>query len=108
MEDHQSEGYLLRDLAERIALLEDNVAFLELWCEEQQDALDRMGEPVFFYDEEDDASGPAVHLRIVDLREPSEDYEETDHDRKVRALRTRIHRLRNGLPAQSGAVVGSD
>ena len=106
MEEQVGGGHLLRDLVERIAALEENVAFLELWCEEQQDALDRIGEPVFFY--EDDADGgwsDGPILRVVDLREPHEPREETEHDRRVRALRSQIHRLRNGLPARGTAAV---
>ena len=30
----------------RVAALEDNVAFLEEWCEEQQDTLDRAAGPI--------------------------------------------------------------
>lgn len=105
MEDHLAEGYLLSDLAQRLAALEENVALLELWCEEQQDALDRVGEPVFFYEE--DAAAPPVYLRVVDLREPVELREETEHDRTVRAMRSRIHRLRNGLPATSGGAAAA-
>jgi hypothetical protein len=99
---------LVRDLVLRIAALEDNMAFLELWCEEQQDALDRIGEPVFFddvveEDEEEDEPG-RVRLRVVDLRDqPDPPDEETEYDRKVRQLRARIHRMRNGLPAQGAA-----
>jgi hypothetical protein len=109
MEEQLSGGHLLRDLVERIAALEDTVAFLELWCEEQQDALDRIGEPVFFYDEDDDAewSQPPA-LRVVDLRDPPEPREETEHDRRVRALRSQIHRLRNGLPARGTPAVGRE
>ncbi len=108
MEEQLSGGHLLRDLVDRIAALEENLAFLELWCEEQQDALDRIGEPVFFYEDDADAWSEGPVLRIVDLREPREPREETDHDRRVRALRSQIHRLRNGLPARGTAAVGRD
>jgi len=101
MEEQLSGGPLLRDLVERLAALEENVAFLELWCEEQQDALDRVGEPVFFYEEPGEDEWPAQPvLRIVDLRDPPEPRPETEYDRRVRALRSQIHRLRNGLPAR--------
>lgn len=36
---------LLQELLMKVAMLEENVAFLELWCEEQQDALDVVGPP---------------------------------------------------------------
>lgn len=53
----------------RVAALEDNVAFLERWCEEQQDVLDRAAGPVAYdYERE-----PRNVLRIVDLREPVHD-----------------------------------
>ena len=109
MEEQFGEGHLLRDLVERIAALEDNVAFLELWCEEQQDALDRIGEPVFFYEDDSETawSGQPA-LRIVDLREPREPREDTEHERRVRALRSQIHRLRNGLPARGGTALGRE
>jgi hypothetical protein len=102
MEARVGDTQLMQELLRRMAALEDNLAFLEVWCEEQQDALDRMGvsDPVFFVDDEDEEPAP-VHLRVVDLRE-CEPIEETDYDRKVRQLRHRIRRLRNGLPASSG------
>src|SRR5882762_2585842 len=61
----------LRALAMRVAALEDNVAFLEEWCEEQQDVLDRAVGPVT-YDYEIEAEpepAPRAVLRVVDLRD---------------------------------------
>jgi hypothetical protein len=103
--DHE----VLSDLAVRLAALEDNVAFLEVWCEEQQDVLDQVGEAVYFYgleEEDDDDKGPPERARlyVVDIRDP-EVPEENEHQRKVRQLRARINRLRNGLGP--GAVVGT-
>lgn len=61
----------LRALAMRVAALEDNVAYLEKWCEEQQDTLDRAAGPIG-YDHEADgeiALPTRALLRIVDLRD---------------------------------------
>ncbi len=100
----------------RVAAIEDNVAFLEEWCEEQQDTLDRNVGTVG-YDYETDAetdTGPEPErravLRVVDLRDTADSAEsdevdmivavvETEHDRKVRQLRTQINRLRMRLAA---------
>jgi hypothetical protein len=105
MEDRVDEQ-LLAELLRRIGALEENVAFLEVWCEEHQDALDRVGETVFYVDQPlDGATGPG-HLRVVDLRDVEEfdesgPIEESDYERRVRRLRSRIRRARNGLPAGS-------
>ncbi|MCA1843413.1 MAG: hypothetical protein LC792_09565 [Actinobacteria bacterium] len=102
----------------RVAALEDNVAFLEQWCEEQQDALDRAAGPLAYDYELEPAPPPRQILRVVDLRdgagangggdgtgpdpEPS-DVEvlvavvETDHDRLVRQIRARVDQLRRRL-----------
>ena len=54
----------------RVAALEDNVAFLEEWCEEQQDVLDRTAGPVGYdYDEPEPEAAPRAVLRVVDLRD---------------------------------------
>ena len=55
----------------RVAALEDNVAFLEQWCEEQQDTLDRaVGAMAYDYEFEPPAEPPArTFLRVVDLRD---------------------------------------
>jgi hypothetical protein len=97
----------------RVASLEDNVAFLERWCEEQQDILDRTAGPIAYdYERE-----PRQVLRIVDLRDSlaEEDDDgaevdpdggdvdtivaivETDHDRRVHQLQDRLNRLRRRL-----------
>ena len=96
MEERANHDHVLRELAVRVAALEDNVAFLEVWCEEQQDALDRVGECWYY---EEDEPGP-VHLRVVDLRDDEDPALETDHERKVRQLRARITHLRHELFAQ--------
>ena len=99
----------------RIAALEDNVAFLEEWCEEQQDVLDRTAGPAAYdYEvEPQPASTPRAVLRVVDLRDEvlgvddPDDLDDpddgsativavvdTEHDRKVRQIRARLERLR--------------
>jgi hypothetical protein len=123
MEDLYEHDHQLRALAMRVAALEDNVAFLEEWCEEQQDILDRsLGPAAFDYEiEPDAAAGPRAVLRVVDLRDEAladdeagdddADSEmiiavvETDHDRKVRLIRARLGWLRARLEAAS--AVGS-
>lgn len=92
MEERAIQDHVVRELAYRVAALEDNVAFLEVWCEEQQDALDRV--ECWYYEEDD--PGP-VRLRVVDLRDDDEPAVETDHERKVRQLRARITHLRHEL-----------
>jgi hypothetical protein len=106
----------------RVAALEDNVAFLEEWCEEQQDVLDRAAGPVAYdYEIEPGEDPPGrVVLRVVDIRDEvtggdgeagSEDGEagpmiiavvESDHDRRVRHIRARLERLRGRLKASQG------
>jgi hypothetical protein len=98
----------------RMAALEDNVAFLEEWCEEQQDALDRAVGPVAYdYEvEREPEPPPRTLLRVVDLRDlagPADDDDsegetivalvETEHDEKVRQLRLHLNRLRTRLAA---------
>lgn len=71
MDDLYQQDSGLRALAMRVAALEDNVAFLEEWCEEQQDVLDRATGPVA-YDYEVEAEPeppPRAILRVVDLRD---------------------------------------
>src|ERR1700704_4195043 len=108
----------------RVAALEDNIAFLEEWCEEQQDILDRSVGPAAAYDyeiESDSAADSRAVLRVVDLRDDAltddgagdDDADsdvviaviETDHDRKVRLIRARLGWLRARLEAAS--AVGS-
>jgi hypothetical protein len=130
MDDLYQHDNGLRALAMRVAALEDNVAFLEEWCEEQQDALDRTAGPVA-YDYEIEAEpepAPRAVLRVVDLRDEvlaaleaatddaealvDEDDEplgpeaiiavvETEHERRVRQIRARLERIRVRLRAES-------
>jgi uncharacterized coiled-coil protein SlyX len=110
MEDCCEQYQELRALAMRIAALEDNVAFLEQWCEEQQDTLDRAGGSVGYdYEFEAPEERPAVRalLRVVDLRDdalapdPEADslfaVVETEYDRRVRQIRAQVNRLRARL-----------
>jgi hypothetical protein len=124
MDDLYEHDHQLRALAMRVAALEDNIAFLEEWCEEQQDILDRSVGPAAAYDyeiESDSAAGSRAVLRVVDLRDDAltddgagdDDADsdvviaviETDHDRKVRLIRARLGWLRARLEAAS--AVGS-
>lgn len=120
MDESYEQGHQLRALAMRIAALEDNVAFLEEWCEEQQDTLDRAVGPVGCDYEVDGPSAARRLLRIVDLREVEDADEdedelddaehaddadaivgivETENERKIRLLRARVNRLRTRLAA---------
>jgi len=95
----------------RVAALEDNVAFLERWCEEQQDALDRVVGSVGYDYEVDPESElpPPTVLRIVDLRDgPGDEDADTgtivavvdpEHDHALRVLRSQLNRLRIRLAA---------
>jgi hypothetical protein len=65
MSEAMDQGPLLRELLVRLAALEENVSFLEMWCEEQQDALDVVGAPA--WPSEDGV--PAPRLYAVDLRD---------------------------------------
>jgi hypothetical protein len=90
----------------RVAALEDNVAFLERWCEEQQDILDRAAGPIpYDYEREPE---PRNGLRVVDLRDLVEDDDDGDgetivaiidtgHDRLVGQIQGRLNRLRRRL-----------
>src|SRR5690242_5478995 len=69
MSDCYEPSLELRALAMRVAALEDNVAFLEQWCEEQQDALDRAAGPLAYDYEVEPAPPPRQILRVVDLRD---------------------------------------
>lgn len=91
--ENWAQADLLRELTLRVAALEDNVAFLEVWCEEQQDSLDRFGEPYWFLEEDDPQP---VRLYVVDLRDDPE-ADETSHDQRVRQIRARLDDLRHGL-----------
>lgn len=108
MDISNDQSYQLKALAMRVAALEDNVAFLEQWCEEQQDLLDRTAGPVA-YDYER-APKPRKVLRVVDLRDvldadddPEEDVDEivavveTEHDRRMRQIQAKLNRIRTRL-----------
>jgi hypothetical protein len=105
MDEIYEQGHQIRALAIRIAALEDNVAFLERWCEEQQDSLDRAIGAVAYDYEVDGEAAPAGRtvLRVVDLRAADGDddaaaaaddvaddahaivaFVDTEHDRRVR------------------------
>jgi len=122
MDNSYDYSHQLRALALRVAALEDNVAFLERWCEEQQDILDRAAGPVpFDYERE-----PRNVLRIVDLREsagdgdddddepepgPGEDPDtivavvDTDADGPVGQIQDRLNRLRRRLSARPASRI---
>ncbi len=106
----------------RVAALEDNVAFLERWCEEQQDSLDRAFGSVAYDYELDGSQPPRALLRVVDLRDDSaEDGDvgtivalvDTEHDDTVQLIRAQLNRLRTRLaaslapPAQDGQKVNA-
>lgn len=114
MEISQEHGHQLRALAMRVAALEDNVAFLEQWCEEQQDLLDRaVGPAAYDYQVDEPVPAPRALLRVVDLRDVSAASPdggesglgadiaavETDHDRRMRQIRSQLNRLRSRLAA---------
>jgi len=109
----------------RVAALEDNVAFLEQWCEEQQDALDRVAGSVAYDYELEPPPSPRHILRVVDLRDGSAGADagddeveeprpdppdaprvidvavravvETEHERRLRQIRAQVNRLRRRL-----------
>jgi len=95
----------------RVAALEDNVAFLEQWCEEQQDVLDRaVGSLAYGYKVVGESElPPPIPLRVVDLRDDAEDddddadtivaFVDPEHDRTLRVLRAQLNRLRIRLAA---------
>ncbi len=110
MEDSYEQAHQLRALAMRVAALEDNVAFLERWCEEQQDTLDRAVGSVAYDYELDSGPPPPTLLRVVDLRDTGDGAEdrdddaivavvETDHDRALQLVRAQLNRLRARLAA---------
>jgi hypothetical protein len=113
MQDIHEQDRELRALAMRVSALEDNVAFIERWCEEQQDALDRaIGSVSYAYevDREPEVPPPTL-LRVVDLRDDlGDDIEDgeigtivalvdPEHDRALRVLRAQLNRLRTRLAA---------
>ena len=123
MSDCYESSLELRALAMRVAALEDNVAFLEQWCEEQQDALDRVAGSAAYDYELEPPPFPRQILRVVDLRdgpagdgdgeveepgpEPSDAHRpidvavvavvETEHERRLRQIRAQVNRLRRRL-----------
>ncbi len=111
MEDSYEQVHQLRALAMRVAALEDNVAFLERWCEEQQDTLDRaFGSVAYDYEPNDSEPPPPTLLRVVDLRDGEDGAEggddntivavvETEHDRALQLVRAQLNRLRTRLAA---------
>ena len=110
MEDSYEQAHQLRALAMRVAALEDNVAFLERWCEEQQDSLDRAFGSVAYDYELGDSEPPRAVLRVVDLRDADDSAEDgdagnivalvdTEHDHTVRLIRAQLNRLRTRLAA---------
>ena len=106
--NERADQEMLRELLWRLTALEDSVAFLEVWCEEQQDALDRVGEAVDFYDDEEvlDQKVPErARLYVIDGHNPAVPEEESDYQRKVRQIRARLDRLRSRLGP--GVVAGT-
>ena len=113
MQDIHEQDRELRALAMRVSALEDNVAFIERWCEEQQDALDRaIGSVPYAYEADTEPElPPPTLLRVVDLRDNlGDDIEDgeigtivalvdPDHDRALRVLRAQLNRLRTRLAA---------
>jgi hypothetical protein len=123
MDNGNENDHQLRALAMRVTALEDNVAFLEQWCEEQQDILDRAAGPIGYDYELEPAAPPAprTFLRVVDLRDatgPAGDagpfdtgpfdtgpfdaaaivaVVETEYDRKLRQIRAQLNRIRTRL-----------
>jgi hypothetical protein len=112
MDEAYEQNYQLRALAMRVAALEDNVAYLERWCEEQQDTLDRAAGPIGYdYEVESGVTlPPRAALRVVDLRDSDafdvDDDEaaivafvETDDDRRAHQIRVRLNSIRTRLAA---------
>jgi hypothetical protein len=111
MEDSYEQAHQLKALAMRVAALEDNVAFLERWCEEQQDSLDRaVGSVAYDYELDDSERPPRAVLRVVDLRDADDSAEDgeagtivalvdTEHDQALRLIRAQLNRLRTRLAA---------
>lgn len=111
MEDTYEQTHQLRALAMRVAALEDNVAFIERWCEEQQDALDRaFGSVAYDYEVEDAEPARPTLLRVVDLRDAEGGMGAgdgdtivavigSDQDRALQLVRAQLNRLRSRLAA---------
>lgn len=120
MEDTYEQAHQLRALAMRVAALEENVAFIERWCEEQQDALDRaFGAVAYDYEIEDSVLPRPALLRVVDLRDADDDGMEvgddgtivavigTDQDRALQLVRAQLNRLRSRLAASLAPAEGN-
>ena len=102
----------------RVAALEDNVAFIERWCEEQQDTLDRaFGSVAYDYEVEDPGPPRPTLLRVVDLRDTEDGMEVgddativavigTDQDRALQLVRAQLNRLRSRLAASLAPADG--
>lgn len=119
MEDTYEQAHQLRALAMRVAALEDNVAFIERWCEEQQDALDRaLGSVAYDYEVEDPEPPRPTLLRVVDLRDAGDGMEVgddgaivavigADQDRALQLVRAQLNRLRARLAASLAPADGN-
>jgi hypothetical protein len=112
MEDTYEQAHQLRALARRVAALEDNVAFIERWCEEQQDTLDRaFGSVAYDYELENSGSARPTLLRVVDLRDTEDDtivaVIGTDQDRALQLVRAQLNRLRSKLAASLAPADGT-
>src|SRR5438874_10020816 len=101
------QGDLLRELVARVAALEENVSFLEVWCEEQQDALDRYGDVYFYPETLEDSAPERAHLYVIDGEDAGEELE-SDYERRLRQLRVRLSDLRDGTEAPAGGAVPSE
>lgn len=118
MEDTYEQAHQLRALAMRVAALEDNVAFIERWCEEQQDTLDRaFGSVAYGYEVDPDTPRPTL-LRVVDLRDAGDGMDlgddetivaviGTDQDRALQLVRAQLNRLRSRLAASLAPADGN-
>ena len=102
----------------RVAALEDNVAFIERWCEEQQDTLDRaFGSVAYDYEVEGREPPRPTLLRVVDLRDAADGMEGdadtivavigTDQDRALQLVRAQLNRLRSRLAASLAPADGN-
>jgi len=120
MEDTYEQVHQLRALAMRVAALEDNVAFIERWCEEQQDTLDRaFGSVAYDYELDDPEPPRPTPLRVVDLRDAENGMEVggddtivavigTDQDRALQLVRAQLNRLRTRLAASLAPADAAD
>ena len=100
-------GDLLRELAARVAALEENVSFLEVWCEEQQDAIDRHGDVYFYPEDLEDSAPERAHLYVIDGEDAGEELG-SDYERRLRQLRGRLSDLRDGMEGPAGGAVPSE